>query len=82
MPSVLNEVRSQALELPPSDRELLIHDLLVSLGDGDEGEAGADAAWTVEIARRSAEVRAGTARLVDMDLALERVVSAAQRAQP
>jgi hypothetical protein len=35
MPSVLNDVRSQALELPPTERELLIHDLLVSLNDSD-----------------------------------------------
>jgi hypothetical protein len=81
MPSVLNEVRSQALGLPPSERELLIHDLLVSLDDSSEGEAGVDAAWAVEIARRSAEVHFGTAKLIDMDDALGRVLSAAQKSE-
>ncbi len=81
MPSVLNDVRSKALELPPSERELLIHDLLVSLDDGDQSEAGIEAAWAVEIARRSAEVHSGTAKLVDMDEALDRVLSAAKEGE-
>lgn len=81
MPTVLNDVRSKALELPPAERELLIHDLLVSLDDSDESEAGVDAAWAVEIARRSAEVHAGTAKLVDMDEALDRVLSAAEKGE-
>ena len=82
MPSILNDVRTQALELPPSERELLIHDLLVSLDDGDESEADVDAAWAVEIARRSAEVHSGTAKLVDMEEALERIRSAANEGEP
>lgn len=77
MPCVLNDVRLRALDLPPSERELLIHDLLVSLDDGDESEAGFKAAWSVVIARRSAKVHSGTAKLVDMDEALDRVLTAA-----
>ena len=81
MPSVLNDVRSKALELSPSERELLIHDLLSSLDDGGESEEGVEAAWAVEIARRSAEIHHGTAKLVDMDEALERVLAAANEAR-
>ncbi len=77
MPSVLNDIRSRALELPPSERELLIHDLLVSLDDGIESDEGVEAARSVEIARRSADVHSGTAKLVDMDEALDRVLTAA-----
>lgn len=81
MPSVLNDVRSKALELPPSERELLIHDLLVSLDDGSDSDEGVEAAWAVEIARRSEEVHAGTAKLVDMDEALDRVLTAADEGE-
>lgn len=81
MPSALNDVRSKALELPPSERELLIHDLLVSLDDGSDLEEGVEAAWAVEIARRSAEVPAGTAKLVDMDEALGHVLAAADEGE-
>lgn len=70
MPSVLNDVRSRALELPPSEREVLIHDLLVSLDDGSDSDEGVEAAWAVEIARRSAEVHSGTAKLVEIDEAM------------
>ena len=81
MPSVLNDVRSKALELPPSERELLIHDLLVSLDDGSDSEEGVEAAWAVEIARRSAEIHHGTAKLVDMDEALDRILLAANEGE-
>ena len=76
MPRGLNNIRSQGLKLLPSGRDLLIHDLLVSLDDGGDSEEGVEAAWAVEIARRSAEVHSGTAKLVDMDEALERVLLA------
>lgn len=81
MPSVLNDVRSKALELSPSERELLIHDLLSSLDDASESGEGVEAAWAVEIARRSAEIHHGTAKLVDMDEALDRVLAAANEAR-
>ncbi len=81
MPSILNDVRSQALESPPSEREVLIHDLLSSLDDGSDSDGGVEAAWAVEIARRSAEVHAGTAKLVGMDEALDRVLAAANEGE-
>ena len=80
MPNGLREVRSQALELPPSDRELLIHDLLASLDESDEGALGVDAAWALEIERRSVEVSAGTAKLVELEDAIKRIRSAAEQA--
>ncbi len=81
MPSALSDVRSKALELPPTDRELLIHDLLVSLDDGEDTESNVEAAWAVEIARRSQEVHRGTAKLVDMDEALNRVRRTAEEGE-
>lgn len=81
MASVLNDVRSQALGLRPSERELLTHDLLVSLDDSSDSDDCVEAAWATEIARRSAEVYSGTAKLVDMDEALGRVLAAADEGE-
>ena len=57
----LDSVRTTALELPEADRAELAHDLVASL----DGTADADAndQWDVELLRRLAEVRAGTATL-------------------
>ncbi len=77
MPCVLNDVRLRALELLPDERELLIHDLLVSLDDDGACQNEVDAARSTEIVRRSAEVHRGTAKLVEMDVALDRVLVAA-----
>lgn len=81
MSSVLSDVRSKALELPPTERELLIHDLLVSLDGGEDADESVEAAWATVIARRSNEVHRGTAKLVDMDVALNRVRQAAEEGE-
>jgi putative addiction module component (TIGR02574 family) len=78
MSNVLNDVRTKALELPPTERELLIHDLLVSLDDGDDTDESVEVAWAAEIARRSDEVHFGTAKLIDGDEVLKRVRAAAK----
>jgi putative addiction module component (TIGR02574 family) len=50
----------QVLALTREEREELVRQLIVSL-DADDDETGVEEAWDQEIARRSAEVEAGTA---------------------
>ncbi|MFT5129084.1 MAG: putative addiction module component (TIGR02574 family) [Rhodothermales bacterium] len=45
------------MDLPSSERAVLAHQILLSLDDDD---TDADAAWDQEIARRVAEIDAGT----------------------
>ncbi|MDP2265798.1 MAG: addiction module protein, partial [Thiobacillus sp.] len=65
MAAMLKEIETQALSLSPQERGQLIHRLIVSL-DGpmeDTSEVIAQA-WDEEIARRVAEIDAGTAVLI------------------
>ena len=61
----LEAVRSDALNLPESERAELAHDLMASL-DGP-AEPNAENAWDVEILRRLAEIDSGTAELIDRE---------------
>ena len=63
--ATLEKVRADALALSDQQRAELARDLIASL----DAPAEADAAetWDAEIARRLAEVDAGTAKLVDRD---------------
>jgi putative addiction module component (TIGR02574 family) len=65
MAAMLKEIETQALSLSPQERGELIHRLIVSLDDPlkDTPEAIAQA-WDEEIARRVAEIDAGTAVLI------------------
>ena len=61
----LKQVEAEALELPPQERAQLVRRLIASLDE----EAGVDPdaverAWGEEIARRMAELEAGTAELI------------------
>jgi len=63
MPHSFEEVRQIAYELPADQRALLANSLWESL-DREENEATQaeiDTAWDGEIARRIAEIKAGTA---------------------
>lgn len=65
MDAMLDELEAQAMKLPPLERGELIHRLLVSLDGEPEGTSEEIAkAWDEEIARRVAEIDAGTAVLV------------------
>jgi putative addiction module component (TIGR02574 family) len=65
------ELRSAALGLPREERADLAHALLVSLhGDADTDAADA---WVAELARRASEVADGSVKLVDWDVARERI---------
>lgn len=59
----LERVRSEALDLPESERAELAQNLVASL-DGPP-EADVDKAWDAEILRRLAEIDSGTAKLID-----------------
>jgi len=63
MPHSLEEVRQLAYELPEDQRILLANALWesVDVKESDASEAEIDAAWDGEIARRVAEIKAGTA---------------------
>jgi putative addiction module component (TIGR02574 family) len=53
-----------ALELPPEERERIVIELSASLS-GDFASKEIEAVWLDEIERRSQEIDAGTAELVD-----------------
>ncbi len=59
----LEKVRTEALNLPESDRAELAHNLVASL-DGP-AELDAEKAWDAEIVRRLDEIDSGTATLID-----------------
>lgn len=62
---ILHKLRSEALGLPEPERAELAHALVESL-DAPPDTDVADA-WDKEIARRLAEIEAGTAKLIDRD---------------
>lgn len=59
----LERVRSEALDLPESERAELAQNLVASL-DGPP-ETDVEKAWDAEILRRLAEIDSGTAKLID-----------------
>jgi hypothetical protein len=60
---ILTKLRSDALSLPEAERAELAHTLVMSLDLPADPDARV--AWDEEIARRMAEIDAGTAPLVD-----------------
>ena len=60
MGAILEELESQALQLPPQERSKLIHRLIVSLdGEPEESPEAIAKAWDEEIARRVADMETG-----------------------
>lgn len=65
MATNLEQIEALALRLPPKERGELAHRLIVSLDGEPEGTPEEIAkAWDEEIARRAAEIDAGTAVLI------------------
>ena len=65
MGAALKEIEEQALRLPLKERGELAHRLIVSLdGEPEDTPEAIAKAWDEEIARRVAEIDAGTATLV------------------
>ena len=63
--SALEQIRTRALGLSPAERRILIHDLVDSLSSSND--AGIEAAWDDEIARRIREVEEGKVECVSHD---------------
>ena len=61
----LHELRAEALGLCEPERAELAHDLIASLDAPPDSDASR--LWEAELLRRVAEVRAGTATLIDRD---------------
>ena len=62
---ILEELENQALRLSLKERGKLIHRLIVSLeGESKDSPEAVAQAWDEEIARRVAEIDAGTAALI------------------
>jgi putative addiction module component (TIGR02574 family) len=69
MAHTYEEVRQIAQELPEDQRILLANSLWesVDIDESEAAEAEIDAAWDGEIARRVAEIKAGTAVTYSLD---------------
>ena len=74
----LDKVRSEALNLPESERAELAHNLVASL-DGPV-EPDAEKVWDAEILRRLGEIDAGTAKLIDREEFSRRLRTRTRRA--
>jgi len=59
------EILKAALELPEEERGLLVEELAASLLHGGFASEKIEQAWVQEIERRSQEIDAGTAEVVD-----------------
>ena len=65
MDATLKDLEEQALQLSPKKRSELAHRLIVSLdGEPEDSPEVIAQAWDEEIARRVAELDAGTAKLI------------------
>ena len=65
MGAILKDIEEQALQLPLKERSELVLRLIVSLdGEPEDSPEAIAQAWDQEIARRVAEIDAGTAKLI------------------
>lgn len=65
MTITLADIEAQALQLTPRERGELAHRLIASLdGPAEDTPEAIAQAWDEEIARRVAEIEAGTAELI------------------
>jgi putative addiction module component (TIGR02574 family) len=74
MAATLKELETQALQLSPQERGVLIHRLIISLEgvSQDSPKAIADA-WGEEIARRVADMEAGRTQWIAADEVMSRI---------
>ena len=74
MGAMLDELEAQAMQLPLKERSELARRLLDSLdGEPDGTPEEIAQAWDEEIARRVAEIDAGTAILIPAEEVMERI---------
>lgn len=64
--STVTEILDHALQLKPADRGLIAHRLIASLdAEPTDDQNEIDAAWEIEILRRSDELRSGRVQGID-----------------
>ena len=74
MGAILKDIEAQALQLSLKERSELAHRLLVSLdGEPEDTPEAIAQAWDEEIARRVAEIDAGTATLIPQEQVFEKL---------
>ena len=74
MGAILKDIEAQALQLSLKERSELAHRLLVSLdGEPEDAPDVIAKAWDDEIARRVAEIDAGTATLIPQEQVFEKL---------
>jgi putative addiction module component (TIGR02574 family) len=76
-----DEVLAAALRLSTEERSRLVHELLVSLDEGEKSDDEAERQWAAEIERRARAVLDGTADRIDWQAARERIRVALARAR-
>jgi putative addiction module component (TIGR02574 family) len=72
MSNVSAEVLTLALQLPQSERAMVVHELLLSLED-EPFDADAEAAWQAEIERRLQDFDDGKATALDANEAIAEI---------
>ncbi len=65
-----DELLADAVSLAPTERAKLAHELLITLHEQQDDDAG----WVEEIRRRCREVEDGTAKLEDWAVVRERIM--------
>lgn len=74
MGAILKDIEAQALQSSLKERSELAHRLLVSLdGEPEDTPEAIAQAWDEEIARRVAEIDAGTATLIPQEQVFEKL---------
>ena len=82
MSSAAKEILEAALKLPPEEREQLVEELVASLPN-DFASKDVERAWLDEVARRSDEIDAGTAEMVELSEVREQIAQRrARRSRP
>jgi putative addiction module component (TIGR02574 family) len=70
----LAELEAEVIQLSSADREKLIRLLITSLeAEPEEDQQAVEAAWELEVERRSREIEEGKVELVPADEALARI---------
>ena len=65
MTQAAKRIVNAAIQLPESDRLQIVEELLASLEPANDADV--DAAWAVEVERRSREIKEGTVRPIPWD---------------
>ena len=83
MPSTLDALTDQVLQLSPAERSKLLHRIEISLdGEPEHTAEITDAAWDDELATRVAEMDAGLTEWIPGEEAMRRLYAVARGENP